>query len=147
MTKPITPLVGVTVFIPDDSGRALLIRRSDNGFWCLPGGFQELSETPAECAVRECTEETGLEIILVRLVGVFSSTKYEWVNYPWKENVITDIVFQGRVIGGELTRSSESTDLNWFTEDKLPQLSDGHIQRLTVGFSLLKNPNISSHFE
>jgi ADP-ribose pyrophosphatase YjhB (NUDIX family) len=113
----------------------------------LPGGFQELSETPAECAVRECTEETGLEIILVRLVGVFSSTKYEWVNYPWKENVITDIVFQGRVIGGELTRSSESTDLNWFTEDKLPQLSDGHIQRLTVGFSLLKNPNISSHFE
>lgn len=147
MAKPLTPLVGVTVFIPDSLGRVLLIRRSDNGLWCLPGGFQELHESPAECAIRECAEETGCEIELLRLVGVFSSIKYEWLHYPWKDNIITDIVFLGRIIGGELTTSEESIELGWYFEDELPELSDGHIQRLCAGFALLTDPTRFSHFE
>ena len=82
--KPVTPLVGVDVFIPDSELRVLLIKRTDNGFWCTPGGSQDLGQTPEECEVREVLEETGFEIIIKRLLGVFSSLKYESVNYPWK---------------------------------------------------------------
>ena len=88
--KPVTPLVGVDVFIPDSESRVLLIKRTDNGFWCTPGGSQDLGETPEECGVREVLEETGFEITINRLLGVFSSLKYESVNYPWKgENTFT----------------------------------------------------------
>ena len=82
--KPVTPLVGVDVFIPDSESRVLFIKRTDNGFWCTPGGSQDLGETPEECGVREVLEETGFEIKINRLLGVFSSLKYESVNYPWK---------------------------------------------------------------
>ena len=51
--KPVTPLVGVDVFIPGPESRVLLIKRTDNGFWCTPGGSQDLGETPEECGVRE----------------------------------------------------------------------------------------------
>ena len=46
MKKPVTPVVGVDVFIPDSESRVLLIKRTDNGFWCTPGGSQDLGETP-----------------------------------------------------------------------------------------------------
>ena len=82
MPRPLTPFVGCDVFLPDPAGRVLLIRRRDNGFWALPGGCQDLGETPAECARRECREETGLEVQITRLLGVFSSKRYERVNYP-----------------------------------------------------------------
>ncbi|MEC9172989.1 MAG: NUDIX domain-containing protein, partial [SAR324 cluster bacterium] len=78
--KPVTPLVGADVFIPDSESRVLLIKRTDNGFWCTPrGGGQDLREIPEECGVREVLEETGFEITINRLLGVFSSLKYESV--------------------------------------------------------------------
>ena len=51
--KPVTPLVGVDVFIAVSESRVLLIKRTDNGFWCTPGGSQDLGETPEECGVWE----------------------------------------------------------------------------------------------
>ena len=77
-------MVGVDVFIPDSESRVLLIKRTDNGFWCTPGGSQDLGETPAECGIREVLEETGFEIKINRLLGLFSSLKCESVNYPRK---------------------------------------------------------------
>ena len=82
--KPVTPLVGVDVFIADSESRVLLIKRTDNGFWCTPGGSQDLGETPEECEVREVLEERGFEITINLLLGVFSLLKYESDNYPWK---------------------------------------------------------------
>ena len=73
--KPITPLVGVDVFIPDSELRVLLIKRTDNGFWCTSEGSQDLGETTEECGVWEVLEETGFEIKINRLLGVFSSLK------------------------------------------------------------------------
>ena len=46
------------------------------------GGFQDLGETPAKCAIRECKEETGFDIKLNQLLGVWSSNCYEYINYP-----------------------------------------------------------------
>jgi ADP-ribose pyrophosphatase YjhB (NUDIX family) len=147
MSKPITPLCGCDSFITDSARRVLLIRRSDNGFWALPGGCQNLGETPAACAVRECKEETGYVVTIDRLLGVWSSLSYEYVHYPWKDNEFIHILFQAHIIDGNACTSDESLDVSWFAEDELPPLSDGHASRIEFGFSALKGDIVDPYFE
>ena len=147
MPRPVTPFVGCDVFIPDEAGRVLLIRRSDSGFWAMPGGCQDLGETPAECAVRECHEETGLTVRLVRLLGVFSSQRYEYANYPWKGNEFSHLVFHAEVIAGQPTITSEASEIAYFAEDGLPPLSDGHGPRIQFGFRALRDFSLPPFFE
>jgi ADP-ribose pyrophosphatase YjhB (NUDIX family) len=148
MAMPVTPFVGCDTFLADDAGRVLLIRRADNGFWALPGGAVELDETPAECAQRECLEETGLHVRVTRLLGVFSSLRYAEVNYPFKGRVYCHVLFQGQIAGGApLSTTNETSELDWFAEARLPPLSDGHEPRIHVGFQLLRDPQAPPYFE
>ena len=147
MPKPITPLVGIDVFIADASGRVLLIRRRDNGFWALPGGCQDLGETPAEAAVREMKEETGYEVRITHLLGVFSSTRYKYVNYPWKENEFLHVLFAATILGGAQQESAETTGIGYFAETAMPELSDGHGGRIKVGFDAMRAGSFTALFE
>lgn len=147
MPKPITPLCGYDVFITDSEERVLLICRTDNGQWALPGGCQNLDDTPREAAVRECLEETGLEVKISHLLGVWSSLCYEYVNYPWKDNTFTHLLFRAEVIGGIQRTSGESSKIGWFAETELPLLSDGHAPRISFGFRWLKDPGLAPYFE
>ncbi len=146
MGKPITPFVGCDIFVVNNEEEVLLIKRSDNGHWAMPGGCNDLGETPKECAIRECKEETGFDVKLLNLIGVWSSKCYEYVHYPWKDNEFIHLVFMGEIIGGQATTSSESEEVSWFKEDKLPPLSDGHETRIKYGFEFLKN-NSKPYFE
>lgn len=147
MPKPITPLVGTDVFVVDAESRVLLIKRSDNGYWVMPGGCQNLGETAAQCAVREVREESGFEVKLTRLLGIFSSQCYEYVNYPWKDNEFSHILFAGVIIGGEARTSHESLEVGFFPFTELPPLSDGHYPRIALGMEYLKNRSIDPVFE
>jgi ADP-ribose pyrophosphatase YjhB (NUDIX family) len=66
----ITPKVGANAALFDPEGRVFLVRRVDDGKWCLPCGWVEPNESPEEAAVRETREETGLEVRIRTLVGV-----------------------------------------------------------------------------
>jgi len=147
MPRPITPFVGCDVFILNNAGLVLLIRRLDNGLWAMPGGCQDLGETAAECACRECLEETGFTIRLVKLLGVFSSCRYEYVNYPWKDNEFTHLLFQAEITGGEACPSDETTEVAFFPPDALPPLSDGHQLRLEHAFRAIADPSLPPFFE
>jgi ADP-ribose pyrophosphatase YjhB (NUDIX family) len=68
----ITPKVGAEAAVFDSAGRILLVRRSDDGLWCLPCGWVEPNESPEEAAVRETREETGIEVRSRQLVEVFT---------------------------------------------------------------------------
>ena len=68
----ITPKVGAHAALFDGEARILLVRRTDDGKWCLPCGWVEPNESPEETAVRETREETGLEVRVRRLVGVYT---------------------------------------------------------------------------
>jgi ADP-ribose pyrophosphatase YjhB (NUDIX family) len=147
MPAPVTPLVGADVFVPDDAGRVLLIRRADNGMWALPGGFHDLHETPATCAARECLEETGLSVRIARLLGVFSSNRYAEVNYPHKGGKYVHILFLAESIGGIARPTSEAREIGFFAERDIPSLSDGHAPRIELGFRVLRDPSMPTYFE
>ena len=147
MPKLITPFVGCDVFVTDDADRVLLIRRFDNGLWALPGGCQHLGDTPAECACRESNEETGMTVRLVRLLGVFSSARYEYLSYPWKDNEFTHLLFQAVIVAGQPRLSGETTEVAFFAQGTLPPLSDGHQPRLEYGFRVLADPTLPPFFE
>lgn len=145
--KPVTPLVGCDVFVVNDKKEVLLIKRSDNLRWSLPGGCQDPGETPAHCAVRECKEETGFDIKITELLGTWSSTSYEFIYYPYKDNEFCHLVFKADIVGGKLTVSSESLDVAWFAEDNLPDISDGHEIRIKFGFDWMNNKIKVPYFE
>ena len=68
---PNSIVVAVTAFVLDDSNRVLLIRRTDNSLWAIPGGAQDFGEYIAQTAVRETKEETGVDIEVTGLVGIY----------------------------------------------------------------------------
>ncbi len=72
---------GVAAVVLDERGDVLLVRRADNGLWGLPSGHVELGETIAHAAVREVLEETGLQVRVSRLVGVYSEPESQVVAY------------------------------------------------------------------
>ncbi len=146
MGKPITPLVGCDIFVVNNEGEILLIKRADNGRWAMPGGCNDLGETPSECAIRECKEETGFDVKLLGLMGVWSSINYEYVYYTWKDNEFIHLVFRGEIVDGKAMTSNETDEVKWFQEDELPPLSDGHEERIKYGFESLKK-NLKPHFE
>lgn len=75
----ITPKVETNAAIFNDKGEILLMERFDGSGWCMPCGFVEPNETPAEGVIREVREETGLDGKIKQLVGVFTR-KPEWEN-------------------------------------------------------------------
>jgi ADP-ribose pyrophosphatase YjhB (NUDIX family) len=112
---------GVSAIIRSPEG-LLLQRRSDNGLWGLPGGGVEAGESVSQAVVREVREETGLEVVPERLIGVYSAPElHQIVTYP-DGNVIHYISssFECRVVGGELECGVESLELGWFDPEALP---------------------------
>lgn len=147
MPKPVTPFVGCDVFVLNQQKKVLLVKRSDTNLWALPGGGHDLGETPAKCAIRECFEETGYDIEIIRLLGVFSSNCYEYVYNPWKDNEYCHILFEGRVIGGYKRTSDETLEVGWFSQDEIPPLFDGHESRIRFGFGASTSEKFSPYFE
>lgn len=92
----VTPKVAGGAAVVDGDDRVLLVKRADSGTWCLPGGAVDVGETPAECAVREAREETGLHVETTDIAAV--TTKGPNENTPWH---IVQHVYLARVTGGE----------------------------------------------
>ncbi|MES2803443.1 MAG: NUDIX domain-containing protein [Bdellovibrionota bacterium] len=134
------------VFVLNSENKVLLVKRTDNGFWCLPGGKQDLGETSAECAARECFEESGYKVKVTGLLGVYSSQCYEYKNYPWTDDEFCHVCYRGEITGGEPTLSSETSEVGWFSESEIPPLSDGHDVRIKLGFKM-RNQSLNGHFE
>ena len=111
---------GACAVIRDVRGWILLGQRSDNGYWALPGGGLDLGESYAECCIREVREETGLEVEILRLVGIYSNPIENVIRYPdGRANQSASALFECRVIGGELQPDHESLQLEWFDPTNL----------------------------
>jgi 8-oxo-dGTP pyrophosphatase MutT (NUDIX family) len=132
--------VSVNAFILDDAGRVLLQRRSDNGNWNMPGGGLELGESLSEALKREVCEETGLEVTILRYVGVYSDPASTSLAYP-DGRVVHYIahVLECRVTGGVLQHDHESLALGWFDPNDLPEpFSPQHRPRIADALQQLE---------
>ena len=69
-------VVAVTAAVRNDRGELLLIERTDNGLWALPGGAQDIGESVVQAAQREVHEETGLAVDITRLSGIYSYPRH-----------------------------------------------------------------------
>jgi len=120
--------VAVSAVIFQD-GKILLALRRDIDWWNLPGGGMEIGETVEEAVRREVREETGLEVAVERLIGLYSK--------PQKQEIVLSFLCQR--IGGELTGTDESRECRYFSPDQLPaNLLPKHRQR--VEDALLNQP-------
>lgn len=111
-----------SVVVVDDQGRILLQRRSDNGKWALPGGVMEIGESMADCARREVLEETGIDVELTGLVGVYSDPKHVLAYDDGEVRQEFSVCFLGRVRDGTLAVSDESTHVAFFDPEQIPEL-------------------------
>ena len=114
--------VGTGVIITDNRGWILLEKRSDCSTWGLPGGRIEPGESVIETAIREAKEETGLDVEITRLLGVYSEPENRIVTYLDNGDVVhlVDIIVEARILSGKLTISEESEDLQFFDIENLP---------------------------
>src|SRR6185295_19040847 len=114
--------LGCSAAIFDKDGRILLTRRADNGQWCLPGGRMESGESAAEACEREVWEETGLNVRVKRLVGIYSHPD-QLVVYPDGNKAhIVALHFEAEITGGDLGLSNETTDFGYFTVQEIEGL-------------------------
>ena len=105
--------VSVAGVILDDAGRALLIQRRDNSRWEAPGGVLELDEDIRDGRKREILEETGLQVQVEHLTGVYKDMK----------RGIVALVFRCRVVGGRTRETSEAQDLRWMDSEEVKALA------------------------
>jgi 8-oxo-dGTP diphosphatase len=120
-TEDVTIRATCGVVVQDDSDRILLMCRRDEGTWGLPGGGVEPGETWEQAALRECREETGWDVSLHGLLGIYSDPATQMYRYPSGATVhFVGVVFLGSPLreGGEL--DGEASQLGWFALDELP---------------------------
>lgn len=113
----------VSVVIRDPAGRTLLARHSEGDVWVTPGGAVEPLETPADAAVREVWEETGLEVELRRLIGVYGGPEFVVTYANGDRTSYLMAAFEGRVRAGEPRPDGEEVlELRWFAPAELEAL-------------------------
>ena len=114
-------LPGVTGVVFDETGRVLLGRRSDTGEWALPSGIPEPGEEMAQALAREVAEETGVEVVVERLLTIDTLPPLTYPNGDVCQFV--DHAFACRATGGEAhVADDESLEVGWFAVADLPVL-------------------------
>lgn len=138
-------VVAVAAVVLDDSGRVLMIQRGDNDLWAIPGGAQDLGETTTAAAVREVREETGLDVEITGLVGIYSDPRHVIAYDDGEVRQEFSICFLAHPIGGRLAPSSESKTVQWVEPDQLDQLNIHESVRLRIehGLQRRREPYLS----
>lgn len=101
--------VSVAGIVVRDDGRVLVIKRDDNGHWEAPGGILELDESFEAGVRREVLEETGLEVTVERLTGVYKNLTHG----------IVALVYRCRPAGGEPHSTEEAREIRWMTKEEV----------------------------
>jgi ADP-ribose pyrophosphatase YjhB (NUDIX family) len=120
----ITPKVGASAAVVDDDDRILVARRADDGTWCLPGGWSDPNESPAETATREAREEIGVIVEPLRLVDVFMRR----ANAGHGPHSAVSIVYLCRIVSGEPGTSHEVVESGFRRFDEIPAWHELHEQ-------------------
>ena len=112
------PKVAAAMWLMDQN-KLLLVKRAvepEKGLWTLPGGFVDAWEHPADTAVRECLEETGLKVQAVKMIDLVTT------NYDSKGNGFI-IFYTGKILSGRIKAGDDADDVAWFDINDLPTIA------------------------
>lgn len=138
-----TPKVAVGAVVGNERGEILLVQRADSGVWLYPTGWADIGYSPSEVAVKEVSEETGIECEVVQMMAVFDGLRRQFSRIP-----LYSVVFHCRSIGGELRpHPLECSDVGWFSLDDLPDPIAGFEQWGHLARSALGGDRVETHFD
>src|SRR6202453_688589 len=123
----------VNVVVTNDAGEILLIRRTDNDNWAVPGGAIDLGESVAQAAVRETREESGVDCEITGIVGIYSDPKHV-ILYTSNGEARQEfsVVLTARPLSGQPTPSSESSEVRWVSESEVPDYTMDRSMRMRI---------------
>ena len=139
----VTPKVAVGAVVGDDQGRILLVQRADSGVWLYPTGWADVGYSPAEVAVKEVAEETGIRCVPEKVIAVLDGLRLGFTRIP-----LYSLVFSCRAVGGELAAHPlECADVGWFAEDELPSPIAGVDRWREVAFAAIRGEPVEVAFD
>ncbi|WP_239405828.1 NUDIX hydrolase [Frankia sp. Cj3] len=122
----------VTAVVTDEAGRILMVHKTDNDLWALPGGGMDLGESIADAAVRETKEETGIDIEVTGLVGVYTNPRHVLAYDDGEVRQQFSLCFTTRMLGGTLRTSSETKEVQFVAPSDLDTLNIHPSMRLRI---------------
>jgi ADP-ribose pyrophosphatase YjhB (NUDIX family) len=127
----------VNVVVTNDAGDVLVVRRTDNDNWAVPGGAIDLGESMTEAAVRETREESGIECEVTGIVGIYTDPRHV-ILYTSNGEARQEfsIVVTARPLSGQPTPSSETSEVRWVPRGELAGLQMDRSMRLRIGHYL-----------
>jgi ADP-ribose pyrophosphatase YjhB (NUDIX family) len=127
----------VNVVVVNDAGGILMIRRSDNENWAVPGGAIDLGESMTHAAIRETKEESGIDCEITGLVGIYTDPKHV-ILYTSNGEARQEfsILLTARPTGGTPTPSDESTEVRWVQRSEVTKFHMDRSMRMRIGHYL-----------
>lgn len=124
----------------------LLVREKIDDKWSLPGGFCDVGLSPAENIVKEIKEESGYEAYAEKLVAVLDMNKHPHPPQPFH---YYKIFIQCELTGGQAETGLETKDVKFFSEDRLPELSEDRNTKAQIHmlFEFLRDENKVAIFD
>ncbi|WP_406310192.1 NUDIX hydrolase [Streptomyces sp. NBC_00623] len=126
----------VTAVVRDGGGRLLLIHKTDNDLWALPGGGHDIGESVADTVVREVAEETGIAVVVDSVVGLYTNPHHVIAYDDGEVRQQFSICFRAHPVGGSLRTSSESKEVCWMNPADLDGLKIHPSMRLRITHGL-----------
>ena len=122
------------VVVTNEQDEVLMIRRTDNGNWALPGGGMDPGETLTNTAVREVEEETGIRCEVTGLVGIYTNPNHV-ILYTSNGEARQEfsLVYTARAVSGQPTPSDETSEVRWVPENDLTTLPMHESMRQRIG--------------
>ncbi|MFF4771897.1 NUDIX hydrolase [Microtetraspora fusca] len=135
--QPNSLVPSVNVVVTNDAGELLMIRRSDNGNWAIPGGAIDLGESLPRAGVRETLEETGVLCEITGLVGTYTDPRHVILyTSDGEARQEFSIMLTAHAVSGAPTSSSESSEVRWVPRDQVTGLRMDRSMRSRIGHYL-----------
>ena len=115
-----------------DGEKLLMLKRSDNKKWTMPGGTLDFGESLTDCAIREVKEESGLDVEIVDVIGTYTDPNILVAYSDGEVRQEFTIVYAGRFTGDKVILDEESTDYKWVEFDEVANLELADSQKRRI---------------
>lgn len=139
----VTPKVAIGAVVGNSQGQMLLVQRRDSGVWLYPTGWADVGYSPAEVAVKEVEEETGIECQPERLIAVIDGQRMGFSRFG-----MYMLLFHCTATGGDLKgHPLETADVGWFQREQLPERTAGAQWWAEMAFSAIAGDEMTTSFD